>query len=46
MSWKILFKDGTTSYWPASCWSAEELVKLVSVDKFELIEDKKIKKVA
>ncbi len=46
MSWKITFKDGSLSYWPASCWSAEELVKLVSIEKFELIKNSKIKKAA
>jgi len=46
MSWKILFKDGTSTFWPASCWTAQELVKMMSISKFELVKDKLIKKKA
>lgn len=46
MSWKILFKDGTTGYWPASIWTTAELIKMSSISKFELIKNSKIKKAA
>ena len=46
MSWKIKWKDGTISFWPASAWSAEELVKLTKIDKFELVKASKVKKAA
>lgn len=32
--WKIVFKDGTISYWPTSLWKAADLAVMASIKRF------------